>query len=297
MADLRIGELLRISAEALRKKGVENPRLNAEQLLADVLKTQRINLYLEFEKPLTENEINSYREKIKRRLNREPLQYILGYCEFYGMKFSVTPDVLIPRPETELLVDEGIKELNRQAEACLTNRESNKSRVLEIGTGSGCISIAIAKNCDCEIEAIDVSEKALGAARSNAELYELKARLEFQRKDIFKDFENFEGYDLIISNPPYIASEELESLQDEIKLYEPRAALTDGGDGLSYYRRIIELAKKTRSKDDKLKLVLLEIGDGKKEAVEKLLVENSIVNYSFVKDLMGIFRVLKFEVN
>ena len=284
MASLTVRGILEISEEALRKKGIENPRLNAELLLASVLNTERINLYLDFEKPLTDDEINSYREKIKRRLSREPLQYIVGYCEFYGMKFTVTPDVLIPRPETEILVEESIKRI--------TALKTESIRILEIGTGSGCISIAIAANCDGTIDAVDLNEKALAVAARNASAYNLKSKINFQRKDLLISFHSFEEYDLVVSNPPYIPADEFELLPDEIKKFEPRNALTDEKDGLSYYRKIIELAARTKNGVR----CLVEIGDGKRDRVEGLLIENSIKNYGFSKDLQGIDRVLKFEM-
>jgi release factor glutamine methyltransferase len=284
MASLTVRGILEISEEVLRKKGIENPRLNTELLLASVLNTERINLYLDFEKPLTDDEINSYREKIKRRLSREPLQYVLRYSEFYGMRFTVTPDVLIPRPETEILVEESIK--------AITALKTKNIRILEIGTGTGCISIAIAANCGCTIDAIDLNERALAVAIRNARAYNLKGKINFLRKNLITSFDSFEGYGIVVSNPPYIAADEFEQLPDEIKKYEPRNALTDEKDGLSYYRKIIELATKTKNGV----MCFVEIGDGKRERVEGLLIENSIKNYSFSKDLQGIDRVLKFEM-
>jgi release factor glutamine methyltransferase len=285
METVTVKGILDISEEALRKKGIESPRLNAELLLTSVLNTERINLYLDFEKTLTVDQTNSYRKKIKRRLNREPLQYILGHREFYGLKFIVTPDVLIPRPETEILVEESIK--------IIKSLKLNNPRILEIGTGSGCISISIANKCECTIDAIDSNERALEIAIQNARAYNLRGKINFQRKDLFTSFDSFEEYELVISNPPYIAPAEFEFLPEEIRKYEPRIALTDKKDGLSYYRKIIELALKTKNG---LKY-LIEIGDGKREAVNALFSESPKINYRFTKDLMSIDRVLKFEVN
>ena len=148
-------EILKVTENALREKGIDNPRLNAEALLADTLNTERINLYLDFEKPLKESEISAYRDKIKRRLKHEPLQYIRGFVEFYGMSIKVNPSVLIPRHETELLVEKSIEIIAQQ----------NNPRILEIGTGSGCIATTVAAKLDCKIDAIDISEEALGVLK------------------------------------------------------------------------------------------------------------------------------------
>jgi len=278
-------DILKVSEGLLKGKNIDKPRLNAELLLCDTLNTMRINLYLDFEKPLTEQEIAGYRTKIKRRINGEPLQYILGKAEFYGLKFIVNPSVLIPRQETELLVEKTLEFIHSD--------ESVSHNILEIGTGSGCISIAIAANSECRIDAIDINSSALKTAQANSERNKTSSKINFQLKNILSDFESFNGYDIIVSNPPYIPLKEMASLQIEVKDYEPSSALTDGSDGLTFYRKIIELAKKT---GNGIK-VLLEIGDTSKSRVEVLLRENSINNYFFYKDLICIHRVLYFELN
>ncbi len=276
----RVLELLKTTENLLKEKNIENPRLNAELLLSDVLNEPRIKLYLDFEKPLSEQEISEYRNKVKRRLSREPLQYILGYTEFFGLKFKVTPDVLIPRPETEILVEKAIEA------ASLFDMLNPK--ILEIGTGSGCISIALANKVNCRIDAIDNSIEALDIAKHNSETNNTSDKITFSNKSIFKDFQDFENYDIILSNPPYIPADELKNTADEIKNFEPAYALTDGGDGLSFYKQIFKLIKETHRQVK----VFLEIGDGKRNKAEDLLKVSDIKNYIFHKDYHGIDRVL-----
>ncbi len=279
----RIIDLLKVTEEHFKKNNIENPRLNAELLLCNTLGTKRINLYLDFEKPLNEVEITSFREKVKRRLTGEPLQYILGEAEFYGLKFNVNPSVLIPRPETELLVDKALEVIH-------SNLLENPA-ILEIGTGSGCISIAIASKVLCNITAIDYSERALKVATENSELNNTSSRITFVQKDFLTDFTEFAKYDLVISNPPYIALSDMNSLQTEVT-FEPKQALTDNADGLTFYRKIFELAVNT-TKGIK---ILLEIGDGKKEKIEALIKEYELPKYEFYKDLLNIDRVLYIEL-
>lgn len=275
----RVLDLLKVSENLLKEKNIDNPRLNAELLLCEVLKEPRINLYLNFEKPLSEAEISLYRTYIRRRLNREPLQYILEYTEFFGMRFKITPDVLIPRPETEILAEKVIE---------YTSPEFINPKILEIGTGSGCISISVASKINCCIDAIDISPKALEIAKQNSETLGTSPKINFLIKNILTDFDNFNNYDIVISNPPYVSSGEMKNIQEEIKKYEPQIALTDGNEGLSFYRKIIEIFKAT---SPGIKL-FLETGDGKKSAVEEILKSNNITDFNFYKDYHGIDRVL-----
>lgn len=279
----KILELLRVTENLFSEKGIDNPRLNAELILCRTLNTKRIDLYLDFEKPISEAELSDYREKVKRRINREPLQYIIGETEFYGLKFKVDPSVLIPRQETELLVEKAM-------EIAISQKLENP-KILEVGTGSGCISISIASKLTCQIDAIDPSNDALKTARLNSDTNNTTEKVSFMKKDILSDFNNFNGYDLIISNPPYIAKHEMETLMDEVKNFEPRKALTDNADGLVFYRKFIELANKTNGKVR----MLAEIGDNKKEEVENLLTESKIQKYEFFKDLLNIYRVVYIE--
>ena len=276
-------EILKVTESAFVGKGIKNPRLNAELLLADVLKCRRIELYLDFEKPLTTAELAAFREHVKRRLKHEPIQYILGKTEFYGLSFNVSPAVLIPRQETELLVEEVLKHL----------KESGGARILDIGTGSGCIAIAVAANFDCQIDAMDISPDALQTANENSAQNNTTDKITFLNKDILTEDIDLGNYDIVISNPPYIPAEEMETVDDEVKLYEPQTALTDNADGLVYYRRLIELCQNAGKKP----VLFAELGDGKAAIVEGLLKEKGITNYRIVEDLIKIPRVLKAEFN
>jgi len=276
-------EILKVTEAAFADKGIRNPRLNAELLLADVLKCRRIELYLDFEKPLTAAELTAFREHVKRRLKHEPIQYILGKTEFYGLSFNVSPAVLIPRQETELLVEEVLKFL----------KEPGGKKVLDIGTGSGCLAIAVAANSDCHIDAIDISPDALQTAKENSDLNNTTDKITFYNKDVLNEEIDLNDYDVVMSNPPYIPAEEMNTVDEEVRLYEPQGALTDNADGLVFYRRLIELCKKAEKK-----LVLFaELGDGKAEKVTGLLTEKGITNYRITEDLIKIPRVLKAEFN
>ena len=276
-------DILKVTEAAFRERGISNPRLNAELLLADTTGDSRINLYLNFEKPLTESEVSLYRDKVKRRLKFEPLQYIRGKTEFYSLEFNVTPDVLIPRQETEILVEKVLEYIKVSGLDC--------PKILEIGTGSGCISIAIAANAECNIKAFDVSSEAVKVAKINATANGTGDKIKFETVDFFDPGVTFEGYDIIVSNPPYISAQDVPGLNEEVNGYEPYIALTDDGDGLSFYKRIFELYNVTQNKP----FIFLEVGDGKKEAIVKLLSESSVNNYIIHNDLMNMPRVLEIK--
>jgi len=240
--------LIQWGADFFRKKGVDSPRLTMELLLAHVLKLTRFDLYMQFERPLAEPELAALRGMVKRRAMREPLQYVLGEAHFYSRVFEVNPAVLIPRPETELLVEEAL-------------RRVQSLRCLDVGTGSGCIGITIAlERPETEVIAIDASEAALDVARRNAE--RLGARnIAFHRIDFFDDeaVRTLGSFDLVISNPPYIPASDIRTLQPEVRDHEPHLALTDGGDGLGFFRRFIDLSARLLRDESSL---FLEIGYG-----------------------------------
>lgn len=278
-------DVLRACEKLFCERGIESPRLNSEILLAHTLNTERINLYLNFEQPLTEQELSLFRNYVKRRLNREPMQYILGYTEFYGLKLKVNPSVLIPRRETELLVEKTI-------EACNYVNKINPS-VLEIGTGSGCISISAAKNIDCKIDAIDISETVLELANENAAANNVTGKINFQCKDFLNEFNSFTGYDIVVSNPPYIPKTNIDTLQPEVKDFEPISALTDNADGNTFYKKIIECVKNTKNHVK----IILELGDGRSESIQELFRMNGNTDFKIIKDLNRIDRIIYFEMN
>jgi release factor glutamine methyltransferase len=228
-----IKTLLETATDYLVEKGIENARLNAEVLLAHQLEVQRISLYLNFDQPLTEKEVSGYRFLIRRRLNHEPLQYITGTQEFWSLAFKVNPHVLIPRPETEILVDQALKLAESFHEAPL--------HVLDLGTGSGIISVSMAKEVpEALIHATDISEEALVVARENAQEHGVLNRITFLKGDLFEPLMTEKPvFHLITSNPPYVCTHEIQGLFPEVALHEPRLALDGGKDGMNFLKKII----------------------------------------------------------
>ncbi|EFK09478.1 protein-(glutamine-N5) methyltransferase, release factor-specific [delta proteobacterium NaphS2] len=233
-----IKTLLETATDYLAGKGIENARLNAEVLLAYQLQVQRISLYLNFEQPLTEKEVSGFRRLIKRRLEHEPLQYITGKQEFWSLSFQVNPHVLIPRPETEILVEQAMDL------ATALTEEGTQLRFLDLGTGSGVIAVAMAKQIpESLVFATDISGKALDVARANAQAHGVSSSITFIQGDLFEPLMlEKPAFHLIASNPPYVCTHEISGLQSEIALYEPRAALDGGKDGMDYLKEIIKQA-------------------------------------------------------
>jgi release factor glutamine methyltransferase len=277
---LTILEAIKLSTDYLEKKEIESARLNVELMLAEILNCKRLDLYLSFERPLKDYEVDKLREWISRRGKFEPLQYIIGKTEFYGISFNVDKTVLIPRPETEILVDRIISR----------NKNGRKLRILDIGTGSGIIPIVLAIHMpDAIFYAIDISNAAIETAKENARLHNLSERIEFVETDIFSaEFEAGE-FDIIVSNPPYVSLDEYRTLQNEIVDYEPKEAVTDYENGYKFYSFITEIAGKWLSSGGKL---YFEVGKGQCEAVKDMMIKNGFQNISAVKDLLSIDRVI-----
>jgi release factor glutamine methyltransferase len=278
---LTILEAVNLSTEYLVKKGIESPRINAELLLAHVLNCSRLDLYLHFDRPLNELELIMYRELLKRRGSREPLQHIIGWVEFYGLKFKVNRDVLIPRPETELLVEEIIKD----------NKEVKQPAVLDIGTGSGNIAVSLAKYLNSpKMIAIDMSSKALEVAKENSLYNGVEQFIEFIQHDInLLPFPLQMKFDIIVSNPPYVSQNDYQLLQPELKVYEPRKALTDDANGLSYYRVIGSLSGTLLNPGGKL---YFELGKNQYKSVKEILEENELSNIKIINDYQNIERII-----
>lgn len=260
----------------LAEKGVENARLEAEWLLCAVLDLDRVALYVNFDKPLSAAELAAYRAMVGRRAKREPLQYILGSQEFMGLDFEVTPGVLIPRHDTEVLVAEGVK------------RGERAKTILDIGVGSGCIAVALAKALpQAEVCGVETSAEALALAQRNVAKYGVKVTL-FEGS-LFEPF-NGQRFDLIVSNPPYIPSTELETLQPEVRDFEPQQALDGGKDGLDFYRLIIPAAPEHLNPGGWL---LFEVGIGEAEPVLELFeTTGQFAELFTAKDPAGIERVV-----
>ncbi|HEY4952271.1 MAG TPA: peptide chain release factor N(5)-glutamine methyltransferase [Verrucomicrobiae bacterium] len=265
-------EAIQKSADFLGKKNVESPRLQTELLLAHLLKMPRMKLYLNFERALTSAETDALRELIKRRGQREPLQHIVGSTSFCGFEITVNRHTLVPRPETELLAELGWNFLSTL---------NSQSIALDFGTGTGCIAIALAAKCpDAKITAIDISADALALAKQNATTNKVVERIEFLQGDGFAALAKQERFDLIISNPPYIPSAEIETLQPEVRDFDPQGALDGGADGLDFYRMLSTTAKPFLKPDGK---IMLEFGDGQAGAL-RTIFENEKWIVEAVKD-------------
>lgn len=274
-------EAIRLSTEYLEKKKIDSPRINAELLLAHIIGCKRLDLYLAFDRPLTEPELNIYRGLIKRRASYEPLQYIIGTVEFYGLVFKVTSSVLIPRPETELLVENIIKELS----------DKEQLNILEIGCGSGNITISLAYHLkQAQIITTDVSDAALNLAKENSQKLGVAERISFIRHNILTDdLLRFSMFDLVVSNPPYVSLQSYSSLQKEILDFEPRLAVTDESDGLTFYRIISEKVSGNIKKGGKL---FFEISHGQCDDVKSIMTKNNFSKIEVIKDYQNIERIV-----
>ncbi len=260
------------------KQDVDAPRLTAELLLSFTLKTERVRLYMDLDRPLTKEELASYRALIQRRLAGEPTQYLLGQKEFYGRKFVVDPRVLIPRSETELLVEAVLRALPTDQPA----------RVLDLCTGSGCIALTLAAEREhTSVWATDLSPDALAVARLNAEALGVDALVTFFEGDLFGPLPAQATFDVIVSNPPYIARGELAGLQREVQR-EPRLALDGGPTGLELLAAIIDQAR-ARLKPGGL--LALELGDDQGAAVQTHLTRAEYRDVRIEKDLARLDRL------
>lgn len=263
-----------LAARARLVASSQNPRRDAALLLAHVLGCDQTALLAYPERLLSATEQAEYERFIERRLASEPIQYITGTQEFFGLTFSVTPAVLIPRPETEHLVEAALAHVSREA----------RIDILDVGTGSGAIAISLAHALPlAHVTAVDLSPAALAVARDNARRHEVEARITFVQSDLLEAISDAR-FDLVVSNPPYIADSEV--LEDQVARYEPRSALYAGPSGLEIYRRLIPQAHTALKSDGWL---LLEIGQGQQAAIRTLLENWRAL--SFGNDLRGISRV------
>jgi release factor glutamine methyltransferase len=275
-------EVIQRSTDFLQQKGVESPRLQIELMLAHALNVPRLKLYLNFERMLNEMELNRVREMVKRRASREPLQHILGSTSFCGLEIKCSRTALVPRPETELLAERGWQ--------FLSTLNPQSSTALDFGTGTGCIAIALAiKAPQAAIHASDISAAALALARENAARSNVTDRICFHEGDGFAALPSGLPFDLIVSNPPYIAAEEIASLQQEVRDFDPRLALDGGGDGLDFYRRIAKEAPLFLKPGGKL---MVELGDGQAEDAKKIFSNENWIVEEIVADYSSRARIL-----
>ena len=275
---MNYSEILKKGEIFLKKGKINNPHLDSELILSKVTNRKREEILLNINNKLNNTDIIKFRKYLLRRYQKEPMAYILGYKHFWKYRFFTNKSVLIPRPDTELLIEETLK--------YLPNNKSKK--ILDVGTGSGCIIISLLKERrKCVATAIDISRKAINVAKINAKLHQLENKINFINIDIDK-YKSC-NYDLIISNPPYINSIELNRLDDDIKFHEPKLALSGGSDGFRYLKKVILKSKKLLKINGKL---ILEMGHKQKNQCAKILNENKFHINKISKDLSGLDRCI-----
>ncbi len=278
--DWTIIDVLKWATDYFIGKGIESPRLNIELMLCSVLNIPRIKIYTQFDKPLNELELKNLKNMILKRVSGEPLQYILGKTSFLDSEIMVNDTVMIPRPETELLVSRILQDYSNKYK---------KYNILDIGTGSGCIALTLAKNFPAsDILAIDVSYFAIMTAKINGTNLAIR-NISFNQCDILKDLPTRQKFDIVVSNPPYIPLNDYNQLEKEVKDYEPRNALTDGSDGLTFYKRYIQILPEILKEDGSF---YFEIGYNQKKVIEDLFYGKSFT-LTFFEDLNKIPRVLR----
>ena len=270
-----ISKLLEWATKELNNSGISSPKQNVETILAHTLNIKRLDIYLQLERKVSGKKLEIVFIIISRRKDNEPLQYILGETEFYGYTIKVDKSVLIPRPETELLVERIIAE------------ENDIKNILEIGTGSGALVIALAKKMNgIVIDATDISEDALRIAEQNTILNQVDINI--FKSDIFDNVLN--KYDLIISNPPYISLTDYKQLPVEIKDFEPKSALLADDNGLFFYNKILQKAKDHLTESGK---IYFEIGYDQAKKITEIAKKNGFSNIKVLKDLNGFDRIVR----
>ena len=278
----RVINLIGWTEKYFLSKGLENGRNIGEILLQHLLDCKRVELYFGSEKQLTQDTIKTYHSWIQRLIKNEPLQYITGTIEFYGLELMITPAVFIPRPETERVVDIALQILKTVI----------SPKILDVGTGSGCIAIALANELpEASVTGIDIDPNMLKLAQKNADLHKIN-NIIFKQMDIQKEIPK-ESYNLIVSNPPYIPLNEISDLEKNIKDFEPRIALTDGADGLTFYHRLASVASKILHSNGYL---IMEVGQGNHpQKALKLFKNNAFASNKLIQDYNGDDRVLKVQ--
>ena len=279
----RVIDLINWADQYFSLKGIDNPRQEIEWMLSDILDCNRFDLYLRFDEPLTGDQMELLHQWVKRRVKKEPLQYITGHCEFYGRTFIVNKGVFIPRPETERVVDVAIAMLE----------DTNRPTILDMGTGSGCIAISLAKEIpSSKITDIDISTLALEVAKIYADIH--LATVHFEEMDFLINPYN-KKFDMIISNPPYIPLVEMNALMDDVRLFEPHFSLSDGADGLLFYQRFAMVAPAMINSGGHL---ILEVGlNTHPNHVLEIFDKASFYDQTLIPDRNGDPRVIKVTVN
>lgn len=265
----------------LKERGSETPRLDAEILLAQARACQRIQLYTQFDEPLTESQRRVMRDLVKRRGAHEPVAYLVGHREFFSLRFAVRPGLFIPRPDTETLVLQALEVI----------KSNPRAHVLELCTGSGCIAVAIARNApQCRITTVELSELAYEVALSNIEAHQVADRVILLQGDLFEAVPEDARFDLIVSNPPYIPTHEITELQADVRDHEPHLALDGGPDGLDVIRRLVAESPRRLSPGGWL---MFELSPEQGDAAVKLLRDGGFEECGAVPDLSGQIRVVR----
>ena len=279
-----IGSILSWTQGYFTEKGIETPRLDAEVLLSHVLKKERIYLYVHFDEPLEKEELAAFRKAVAERARRVPTAYITGRREFMGLDFAVSSATLIPRPDTEILVEAAIERLGRLAE-----NGRKPLRFADIGTGTGAIALSVLKYAseDVAADAVDISGAALAVARENAERLGLSACVHFHEGDLLAPLSHA-AYDAILSNPPYIPDADIERLAPEVRSYEPMTALKGGEDGMDFYARLVEAAPQYLRAGG---FLAVEAGIGQAQKI-RALAKEPWGDVEILPDLAGIERVV-----
>lgn len=285
---LTVNELLKKGIDLLGQGDFLNPLLDAQLLLCHVLNVDKIYIYTQGNKEVSQEDVDKFLKLITLRKERYPLQYILGSQEFMGLDFYVGEGVLIPRPDTEVLV-ESIIDIVKEG----PYHSYEKINILDIGTGSGAITLSLAHYIKKSfVYSVDISPRALDIAKNNARRLNLESKVCFLEGDLFSPIDPLNLHnkiDIIVSNPPYIPTEEIDNLQREVSTYEPRLALDGGMDGLDYYRQITKEATRYLSKDG---ILAFEIGYNQGEEVKELLIKEGFSDVKVIKDLPGKDRVV-----
>ncbi len=279
MVIVKLKELRKNAIKKLADAENTSPHADVDFVLVNMLGINKTEIIIG-EREITKEEQKKLENAVERICHGEPVQYIVGSCEFMSLQFRVNPFTLIPRADTETLVETVM-------DFC---RKTGRRTILEIGCGSGCVSVSLAYYLkEAKVFAIDISEKALETSAKNADELGVSGRTKFFRHDIMQGFPEIEGgIDVVVSNPPYIPSKDIDELEKKVKAYEPRTALDGGADGLDFYRKIAACAKINRGG-----MLALEVGFDQAEAVKKILHECGYKNIESVKDLSGIERVVK----
>lgn len=280
----------------LKKHGSDTPRLDAEILLAHCRGCQRIQLYTAYDEPLTDAVRAKMRELVQRRANAEPVAYLVGHREFFSLDFKVTHDVLIPRPDTETLVIEIIDSIKQRAAARAEQGDDSPIRVLDLCTGSGCVAVSVAKRCQAaklnlQITATDISPAALKIAAENAAKHDVENLITFVEGDLFGAVAPGSRFEIIASNPPYIPSAEIDTLDAEVAKHEPRLALDGGAGGFDVIDRLIAAAPPFAAENG---LFLMELSPEQADnATQKLAASGRYGDIAVCKDLAGRARVIR----